>query len=105
MKLRFVADRRALIWAFVLFPGVVLTPYVTPRAAGWLVPLSFCAGVFAHNHNHCPMFKGRTMNTLYSAWLSIFYRLSDVRLDSNTQCESPQIHQSSWGCDRHLALL
>ena len=77
MKLRFVADRRTILWAFVLFPGVALAPYVAPRTAGWLIPLSlyagFCAGVLSHNHNHCPTFKGRTMNGLYSAWLSVFY--------------------------------
>jgi fatty acid desaturase len=27
----------------------------------------------AHNHNHCPVFRGRRANSWYSAWLSFFY--------------------------------
>jgi fatty acid desaturase len=42
-----------------------------------MLPLSlyfgFCAGVFSHNHNHCPTFKNRKLNAFFSAWLSIFY--------------------------------
>jgi beta-carotene hydroxylase len=82
--LRHSADRRTALWAFVLFPAMALVPYVDPRVlrigghfAPWLLPLGlyfgFCAGVFSHNHNHCPMFKSRSMNAFYSAWLSIFY--------------------------------
>lgn len=77
MKLRFLADTRTLLWAFVLFPAVALAPYVAPRTVGWIIPLSlyagFCAGVFTHNQNHCPTFHGRRMNAFYSAWLSVFY--------------------------------
>jgi beta-carotene hydroxylase len=77
MKLRFAADRRTLLWAFVFLPCVAFAPYVAPRSGGWLVPLSlyagFCAGVFAHNQNHCPTFRGRTANAFYSVWLSVFY--------------------------------
>jgi beta-carotene hydroxylase len=77
MKLRFLADRRTLLWAFGLFPGVALAPYAAPHLAGWLVPLSlytgFCSGVLAHNQNHCPTFERRGMNSFYAAWLSVFY--------------------------------
>jgi fatty acid desaturase len=42
-----------------------------------MLPLSlyfgFCAGVFSHNHNHCPTFKSRRANAVYASWLSIFY--------------------------------
>ena len=77
MKLRFSADVRTLLWAFVLFPSVATAPYFAPGAACWIVPLSlyvgFCAGVFTHNQNHCPTFHGRRANAFYSAWLSVFY--------------------------------
>jgi len=82
--LRHSADWRTALWAFVLFPAMALVPYVDPGVlrigghfAPWLLPLGlyfgFCAGVFSHNHNHCPMFKSRSMNAFYSAWLSVFY--------------------------------
>lgn len=75
--LRHSSDRRTALWAFVLFPALGFAPYVQPRLIPWLLPLSlylgFCAGVFSHNHNHCPMFKSRRLNAFYSAWLSIFY--------------------------------
>src|ERR1700742_652087 len=75
--LRHAADRRTALWAFVFFPIVGFAPYVEPRLIPWLLPVSlyfgFCAGVFSHNHNHCPMFKNRKWNAFYSAWLSVFY--------------------------------
>lgn len=77
MRLRFVEDRRTLVWAFVLFPLVPLVSYVEPSMVLWLVPvslyLSFCAGVLTHNQNHCPVFASRRANTFYGAWLSVFY--------------------------------
>ena len=75
--LRFSSDWRTVLWAFVCFPALGLAPYVEPRLIPWLLPVSlyfgFCAGVFSHNHNHCPTFKSRKLNAFYSAWLSIFY--------------------------------
>jgi fatty acid desaturase len=77
VKLRFLSDVRTLLWAFVLFPAVALLPLLRPGLALWIAPLAiyggFCAGVFAHNHNHCPTFRGRRMNGFFSAWLSVFY--------------------------------
>jgi beta-carotene hydroxylase len=77
MSLRFVEDRRTLFWAFVLFPLVPALAYAWPALTLYLVPcslyLSYCSGVLAHNHSHCPLFSGRRANTLYGAWLSIFY--------------------------------
>jgi fatty acid desaturase len=77
VKLRFGSDWRTVIWAFVLFPTVALLPYWWPGLIAWLLPLAlytgFCAGVFAHNHNHCPTFSGRRMNSFYSTWISVFY--------------------------------
>jgi beta-carotene hydroxylase len=75
--LRHRSDWRTLLWAFVFFPAVGFAPYVEPRVIPWILPLSlyfgFCAGVFTHNQNHCPMFKSRRANTFYAAYLSIFY--------------------------------
>jgi fatty acid desaturase len=77
MKLRFAADARVLLWAFVLFPGAVALAYAMPSHLAQVLPLSlytgFCAGVFAHYHNHCPVFHGRRTNALYAIWISIFY--------------------------------
>jgi fatty acid desaturase len=75
--LRNRSDWRTVLWAFVFFPAVGFAPYVEPRLVPWILPVSlyfgFCAGVFSHNHNHCPTFKGKGYNAFYSAWLSIFY--------------------------------
>jgi beta-carotene hydroxylase len=77
MHLRFRADVRTLIWAFVLMPGLAAIQYAAPRLAGWMTPasmyLAFCAGVIAHNHNHCPIFVERRANSLLSMWISFFY--------------------------------
>jgi beta-carotene hydroxylase len=77
MRLRHPADVRTMIWAFVLLPAVAVGQYAGPSLAAWLTPFSFyfayCAGVIAHNHNHCPTFRGRAANAVMSAWLSFFY--------------------------------
>jgi beta-carotene hydroxylase len=77
MKLRFVADVRTLVWAFVLLPGASFLAYALPHHVAWILPLSlytgFCAGVLAHYHNHCPVFENRRANAVYSIWISIFY--------------------------------
>ena len=77
MKLRFAADYRTLVWAFIFFPGAALVQYVWPQLVGWMLPISlylgFCAGVFSHNHNHCPTFYNRKLNAFYSNWVTIFY--------------------------------
>jgi fatty acid desaturase len=77
MKPRFSSDYRTLFWAFVLFPAVMLAPSASPRLLAWTVPLSlylgFCAGIFAHNHNHCPTFRNRAANDAFAAWVSVFY--------------------------------
>ena len=77
MRLRFVADRRTLLWAFVLFPLGPSLAYFRPALLPLLAPLllycSYLSGVLTHNHNHVPVFHGRRANLLYGAWLSFFY--------------------------------
>jgi fatty acid desaturase len=77
MKPRFSSDYRTLLWAFVLFPVVMFVPYARPHLLAWTLPFAlyvgFCAGVFAHNHNHCPTFRSRTANGAFASWVSIFY--------------------------------
>jgi beta-carotene hydroxylase len=77
MQLRFIADRRALVWALFLFPALPALSYLRPWLAPWLLPLglylAYCSGVLAHNHNHSAVFRSKRLNSLYSAWLSFFY--------------------------------
>jgi fatty acid desaturase len=77
MQLRNAADRRALIWAFVLFPCVPALGFARPAWLWWLLPielyLAYCAGVLVHNHVHCPVFRDRRANAMYAIWLSVFY--------------------------------
>jgi len=77
MQLRFIADRRTLVWALLLFPALPVLSYARPALAPWLLPfalyLSYCSGVLAHYHNHAPVFRDKRLNSLYSAWLSFFY--------------------------------
>ena len=77
MQLRFVDDRRTLVWAFVFFPLLPALAYARPALLPWLVPAllyaSYCSGVLTHNHLHCPLFVERRANVAYGAWLSLFY--------------------------------
>ncbi|HEX2872721.1 MAG TPA: fatty acid desaturase [Polyangiaceae bacterium] len=77
MRLRFVEDRRTLLWAFVLFPLGPALALWRPSLVPWLAPLllycSYLSGVLTHNHNHCAVFHGRAANVAYGAWLSVFY--------------------------------
>jgi fatty acid desaturase len=74
--LRYTSDIRTLLWA-AAFPVVALAHYARPELCGYLAPVSlylgFCSGVFSHNQNHCPTFKGKWLNAIYAAYLSFFY--------------------------------
>ena len=76
MRPRYSADYRTLVW-FAAMNALALAQYALPRLAPYALPASlyfgFCAGVFAHNHNHCPTFTSRRANAIYGIWLSIFY--------------------------------
>jgi beta-carotene hydroxylase len=77
MRLRFVEDRRTLLWAFLLFPLGPALALWRPSLLPWLAPLllycSYLSGVLTHNHNHCGVFHARWANLGYGAWLSVFY--------------------------------
>lgn len=74
---RFAADYRTLLWTLVLTPGLVVLLYAKPELIPylWWVSLYFAlaCGIVAHNHNHCPTFKGKQANQLFANWISIFY--------------------------------
>ncbi len=76
MYLRNANDWRTMVWAAAM-PLVAGAQYLRPALIPYLAPVLFylalCAGVFAHNHNHCPTFTSRRMNRLYGLWLSLFY--------------------------------
>ena len=73
---RFKADYRTLVWALAM-PIVLVAQIMNPRLMPYLSPVSFylamAAGTMAHNHNHCPVFASKRMNTIYAAYVSIFY--------------------------------
>jgi fatty acid desaturase len=70
------ADYRTLVWALAM-PVVLIAQFANPKLLPYLAPLSFyfamAAGTMAHNHNHCPTFKSKRMNTFYANWISLFY--------------------------------
>lgn len=77
MKPRVAADYRSLFWTIVLCPLAVISAYLWPSRAIWILPLAaglaYTVGAIAHNHNHCPTFSGRRSNAAFGAWLSLFY--------------------------------
>jgi beta-carotene hydroxylase len=58
-------------------PLAVAAAYARPDLALYLAPLNcylaLSAGIFAHNHNHCPTFKTKRQNALFGLILSQFY--------------------------------
>lgn len=77
MKPRFAADYRALLWVFVLAPGVAALQYARPSLIPylWWVSCYFAiaTGTIAHNHNHCPTFANKRMNVIFGYWISLIY--------------------------------
>jgi beta-carotene hydroxylase len=75
--LRYSADYRTLLWMIVLAPGFVAIQYARPELLPFLSWVSFyfaiSASTIAHNHQHCPTFENKTLNTLFSYWISVIY--------------------------------
>jgi fatty acid desaturase len=76
MQLRHSADVRTLAWV-AMMPVLVALEYARPSLLPYLSPVSFylaiAAGVIAHNHNHCPTFKSRSLNATFANLISVFY--------------------------------
>jgi fatty acid desaturase len=76
MQLRNSRDRRTLVWTAAM-PVVTAVQYIWPSLLGYVTPVAcyfaLCAGVIAHNHNHCPTFTDRRSNRAFGLWLSLFY--------------------------------
>ena len=73
---RNAADYRTLLW-LAMMPMLVAYQYTHPSLVIWLCApacyLAACAGVIAHNHNHCPTFRSKRLNAVLAAYLSVFY--------------------------------
>jgi fatty acid desaturase len=76
MKLRYAADIKTILWLFFATVNVVAI-WVVPAARPALVPLAcyfaLCAGLIAHNHNHCPTFKSKRANEILNHVATVFY--------------------------------
>lgn len=77
MRLRSAADVRTLFWTLVLTPGLAALLYAKPNLISslWWVSCYFAlaCGIIAHNHNHCPTFEKKPVNSAFAIWISIFY--------------------------------
>ncbi len=76
MRPRNAADYRTLLWV-IIAPALVAVQFARPELVKylWWVSAYFAlaCGVIAHNHNHCPTFKGKLQNQIFGNWISIFY--------------------------------
>ena len=76
MRPRIAADYRTLLWVLIA-PALVAVQFARPELVRYLWWLSayfaLACGVIAHNHNHCPTFKGKVQNQIFGNWISIFY--------------------------------
>lgn len=74
--LRYKADRRTLAYMAVT-TGMFFLLWNLPSFNFWLYPvylfLSVAVTVIAHNHNHLPIFRNSTLNSLTDYWLTVFY--------------------------------
>ncbi|GAC1351407.1 MAG: hypothetical protein NVS3B20_02120 [Polyangiales bacterium] len=76
MRPRYTADYKTLLWLALASVNAAVIWFL-PHARIFLVPVAcyfaLCAGLVAHNHNHCPTFKSRRLNDLLNHWATIFY--------------------------------
>lgn len=74
--LRYSADIRTLVYMAVTTAVFVLQWTVVgfswPLYVFYLF-LSIAVTVIAHNHNHLPIWRNKTLNTLTDYWLTVFY--------------------------------
>ena len=74
--LRYKADVRTLVY-MVTTTGLLIAQWVVGYVHPVLFPLSLfmavTVAVIAHNHNHLPVWKSRSLNHLTDYWLTLFY--------------------------------
>ncbi|MFY0650955.1 MAG: fatty acid desaturase [Cyclobacteriaceae bacterium] len=74
--LKYTADLKTLLW---MTASTVLFFYLwTAPGFNWglyivYLYLAVTFSVFAHNHNHLPVWKSEFMNQIHSCWITIFY--------------------------------
>lgn len=74
--LRYKADRRTLAYMAVttsLFFFLWISDSFNPWLYVIYLFLSVAVTVIAHNHNHLPIFRKKSLNTLTDYWLTVFY--------------------------------
>ena len=73
---RNAADYRTILWT-LLMPCVAYLQYrdpaLVPKLAWVSCYFALAAGVIAHNHNHCPTFASKRANSIFAAYISVFY--------------------------------
>jgi beta-carotene hydroxylase len=76
MQPKNIADYRTLLWLAMAI-GLLVVEYTYSHYVFYFFPiniyLAICAGVIAHNHNHCPMFVSRRANGVLGHVLTFFY--------------------------------
>lgn len=74
--LRYKADRRTLAYMAVtttMFFFLWISDGFNPWLYVIYLFLSVAVTVIAHNHNHLPIFRKKSLNTLTDYWLTVFY--------------------------------
>jgi len=74
--LRYKADRRTLAY-MAMTTTLFFFLWISEGFSPWLYViylfLSVAVTVIAHNHNHLPIFRNKTLNNLTDYWLTVFY--------------------------------